>query len=89
MSRLKTALTNDYNALCFIRDELSLKASLLKAELKDRWKELEVDLDVLREHVGRAEVAAAGSRKELEASARTMLAAMHNGYTEIRNALKR
>ncbi|MBL6750065.1 MAG: hypothetical protein ISP90_06055, partial [Nevskia sp.] len=67
MSRLANALHNDYQALLLLRDELALQARLLQAELRDRWNRLEADLDVLREHMQRAEVAAQDNRKEIEA----------------------
>ena len=88
MSRLTTALNNDFTALCFLRDELALRASLLEAELKTRWQELEEKLDRLREHIGRAEVAADSTRPQLEAAARTMLDALSKGYRDIKQALK-
>ena len=84
MSRLTTALNNDFTALCFLRDELAL----LEAELKTRWQELEEKLDRLREHIGRAEVAADSTRPQLEAAARTMLDALSKGYRDIKQALK-
>ncbi|MDR3417487.1 MAG: hypothetical protein P4L83_15030 [Nevskia sp.] len=88
MSRLSTALSNDYKALCLLRDELALHTSLLKAELKDRWNKLEADFATLREHIGRAEVAAEDSRKEVEAAASKLLNALRTSYTDMRNALK-
>jgi len=88
MSRLSIALQNDYKALCFLRDELALQSSLLKAEVKDRWNKLEADLDVLREHIKRAEAAAEDSTKDVEGAARKLLDSLRAGYTDIRNALK-
>ena len=67
MSRLTTALNNDFTALCFLRDELALQINLLEAEAKDRWAALEAKMDKLREHAGRAEVAAGQSAKEVDA----------------------
>lgn len=88
MSRLANALHNDYQALLLLRDELALQARLLQAELRDRWNRLEADLDVLREHMRRAEVAAQDNRKEIEAAARLLLDSLRAGYAEIRKALK-
>jgi hypothetical protein len=88
MTRLTAALKNDFAALCLLRDELSLQATLMKADLKDRWSTLEVDFARLREHVGRAEVAAEDSAAEIEAAARKLHDALRSGYSGIRNALK-
>ncbi len=87
MSRLTTALENDFNALCFLRDELALQFNLLEADLKVRWSELETKFERLREKVGRAEVAAGQSRKETEAAARLLVDSLRSGYSEIKRAL--
>lgn len=87
MSRLDQAITNDLLALRLLRDELSLHATLLKADLKDRWHKLESDMDVLREHVERAKVAAEGTGKEADAAIKTLIGSLRSGYAEIKNAL--
>jgi hypothetical protein len=88
MSRLTNAIDNDFKALCLLRDEIALHASLLKADLKDRWNDLEQKLAVLREHLGRANVAAGRSRMELETSAQAMLESLRTGYADVKQALK-
>jgi hypothetical protein len=88
MSRLTTALNNDFTALCFLRDELALQVNLLEADLKDRWNELEAKMTTLREHMGRAEVAAGDSRKQIETATKALIQSLRTGYTDIRNALK-
>ena len=87
MSRLSVALHNDVNALCLLRDELALQASLLSAELKDRWAALEDKFAALKTQLRHAEAAAGKSRQELEAGARLMLDTLRAGYTEIKKAL--
>jgi len=88
MPRITTALNNDFTALCFLRDELALQISLLQSDLKDRWAELEGKMEHLREHMGRAEVAASKSAKDVEDSARIMIDSLRNGYSEISKALR-
>ncbi|MDE0852845.1 MAG: hypothetical protein OSA97_00300 [Nevskia sp.] len=87
MSRLTNAFHNDYTLLCMLRDELALQTSLFKADLKDRWRDLEGKLDVLREHVGRAEAAADHALPQIEASARIMLDTLRSGYSDIKRAV--
>ena len=88
MSRLSTALNNDFTALCFLRDELALQISLLQSDLKDRWAELEGRMEELREHLGRAEVAASKSAQEVEDAAKVLIDSLRTGYGEIGKALR-
>jgi hypothetical protein len=88
MSRLTTALNNDFTALCFLRDELALQVNLLEADLKDRWNALEARLETLREHLRRAEVAAGHSAKDIDAATKALIESLRTGYAEIRQALK-
>lgn len=87
MSRLDQAITNDLLALRLLRDELALHATLLKADLKDRWHKLEADMDTLREHAERAKVAAEGSGKQAEAAIKTLIDSLHAGYADIKKAI--
>lgn len=88
MSRLTTALNNDFIALCFLRDELALRINLLEAEAKDRWTALEAKMNTLREHVRRAEVAAGHSARDVDAATKALIESLRSGYAEIRRALK-
>jgi hypothetical protein len=88
MSRLNTALKNDYAALCFVRDELALQISLLQSDLKDRWLDLEQKMDHLREQMGRVEVVAEKSARDIDASAKSLIELIRTGYDDIKRALK-
>ncbi|WP_029921139.1 hypothetical protein [Nevskia soli] len=88
MSRISTALDNNFTALCMLRDELALRTALLEADLKDRWNELEAKMDTLREHIGRAEVAADHALPQIEVAAQILLETIRNGYTELKHAMK-
>lgn len=88
MSKLNNAIDNDFQALCLLRDEISLHIALLEADLQDRWNDLERKLAVLREHVGRAKVAADRSRTEIETSAQAMIESLRKGYADVKQALK-
>ncbi|NKF23494.1 hypothetical protein [Solimonas marina] len=84
----KLALNDELAALRATRDELKLQAHLLRAEVRDRWNELEAHLDALNEHLGRAEVAAQTARGEVDVAAQLMLDVLKNGYAQIRGALR-
>lgn len=87
MSRLNTAINNDLNALRLLRDELALQAHLFKADMKDRWRDLEAQMDVLKEHVERAKVAAGDSGKQAEAALQKLISSLRTGYNDIKKAL--
>lgn len=89
MSRLETALHNDVQALKLLRDELKLQSHLFKAEVKDRWAQLEADWDLLKANMARAEVAAGQAGEEAEAAAALLVETLQNGYQRIRRALER
>jgi hypothetical protein len=89
MSRLKDALHNDFQLLEVLRDELALQAHLFKADLKLRWEELEEKRDELKEHFGRAQVAAADARHTVGTTTKLLIDALSAGYTDIKNTFKR
>ncbi|HVT35809.1 MAG TPA: hypothetical protein VHE37_09505 [Nevskiaceae bacterium] len=89
MSRIQQALHNDYQAISLLRDELKLQAHLFRADARQRWQELEVSFDTLKEHVQRAKTAAAVARPEVETASRLLADTLKAGYADIRNALKR
>lgn len=71
-----------------LRDQLALQSHLLRADLKDRWSDLETKWADLQEHVQRAGVAARDSRHEVAAAAQSLADALKDGYAQIRSALK-
>ncbi len=79
---------NDVKSVRQMRDEVRLKANLLRADLRDQlerlekqWGELERDLRPVGEAVG-------ASAKELSASARDLLKTVQAGYARIRDAVQ-
>ena len=88
MSRVKNALHNEYQLLELLHDELSLQAHLFKAEMKSTWETLEIKWSELKEHLGRAEVAAADAGRDIDVAAKALAESLKAGYTEIRNAFK-
>lgn len=77
----------EYESLAQLRDEVRVKAHLLKAELRDqfhdlehRWEALERDTRPIRDAVG-------SSAKELGASTRTVLDSLVQGYRRIRESI--
>lgn len=88
MSRLEAALQNDLQLLKLLRDELVLQAHLLKADMKERWEDLERKQSNLKEHLARAKVAEGDARREAETALSHLVSTMRDGYTRIRDALK-
>lgn len=88
MTRLSTALHNDLQLLKLLRDELVLKAHLLKAEAKVEWEALEIKSAELKAHVARAEVAAGHARQDAETAITLLVDTVKTGYASIRSALK-
>lgn len=79
---------NDVTSVRQIRDELLLKATLLRADLRDQlerlehqWVELERDIRPVGSAVGE-------SAKELSASARQLLKTLQAGYARVRDAVQ-
>jgi hypothetical protein len=84
----RTHWMNDVKSVQQMRDEFRLKASLLRADLRDQferlekqWNELEHDLRPVGESVGT-------TAKELNASTRELLKTLKAGYTRIRDAVQ-
>ena len=88
MSKLSVALHNDLKLLELLRDELALQAHLLKADVKTRWQEMESKWSVLKEHIGRAQVAGDDARQETESAIGLLSDSLRKGYAGIRDALK-
>jgi hypothetical protein len=79
---------NDVKSIEQMRDELRLKAKLLKADLHDQWERLEKqwhhlehDLQPVREAVGT-------TAKELGGSTKELLETVRAGYARIRDAVR-
>lgn len=80
--------TQTLHHLSELRDQLALQSHLLRADLKERWNDLEAKWADLQEHVQRAGVAAKDSRHEVSAAAQSLADALKDGYAQIRSALK-
>ena len=79
---------NDVTSVRQMRDELRLKANLLRADLRDQlehlerqWTELERDLRPVGSALG-------ATAKEVDASGREVLKTLRAGYTRIRDAVQ-
>jgi hypothetical protein len=88
MSRLDNALNNELQLLRFARDEIALQAHLLKGELKIRWDALEQQLQQLKEHVDRAEVASGPALTEIQAASRLLIETLQKGFASIKRAFQ-
>ncbi len=79
---------NDVSSVRQMRDELRLKAHLLRSDLRDQldrlehqWGELERDLKPVGSAVGT-------SAKELSASAKDLLETLKAGYARVKDAVR-
>jgi molybdopterin converting factor small subunit len=69
-----------------LRDELKLKAHLLKAELQDQLHDLEKKWDELGTQMHPVKEAAGESAKELGSAVESLVAALKKGYERIKEA---
>ena len=88
MSRVENTLKNEFQLLEQMRDELALQAHLFKADMKNKSELLEAKWDELKEHLGRAKVAAGDAGHNIDASSKSLADSIMAGYIEIRNAFK-
>ena len=88
MSRIDNALHNSIGVLELARDELKLHTHLLKAEIRQQWDELETQWQLLKEHLGRADVAVSDSRQEIDTAIGLLIESLQKGYRDVRATLK-
>jgi hypothetical protein len=79
---------NDLTSIRQMRDELRLKASLLRADLRDQLERLEHDFAKLERDVKPIGHAVGDTAKDLGASTRELLKTLGAGYARIRDAVK-
>lgn len=79
---------NDINSLRQMRDELLLKAHLLRAELRDQLDRLEHDFKTLERDLRPVGGAVGTTVKELDTSTRNLLKTLRAGYERIREAIQ-
>jgi len=79
---------NDVTSVRQMRDELRLKASLLRADLKEQLERLEHEFTKLERELQPVGDAVGTSAKELSATTRELLKTVGAGYARIRDAVK-
>ena len=79
---------NDVTSIRQMRDELRLKAHLLRADLGDQLERLEHDFKKIERDLEPVGAAVGATAKELDASTRELLKTMRAGYVRIRDAVK-
>lgn len=77
---------SDVKNLDQLRDELKLKAHLLKAELQDQWSDLEKKWEELSGHMQPVKTAAGESAKDVGSAVESLVAALKKGYERIKDA---
>jgi CBS domain-containing membrane protein len=84
---LKTWLEGELDDLRRMRDELRVQAHLGRAELRERWEDLERSLDALDSKAKQAKRAAEPVLRELEQDARKLARDLRDGFRKIRDAV--
>jgi hypothetical protein len=79
---------NELGSIRQMRDELLLKAHLLRADLRDRLDHLEHDFTRLERELHPVGEAVGTTAKELDASTRQLLHTLRDGYARVRDAVK-
>jgi hypothetical protein len=79
---------NDVTSVRQMRDELRLKATLLRADLRDQLERLEHDFAKLERDLTPVGHAVGDTAKELSGSTRELLKTLGAGYARIRDAVK-
>jgi hypothetical protein len=79
---------NDVTNVRQMRDELRLKAHLLRADLRDQVDRLEHEFTRLEHELRPVGDAVGTTAKELNASTRELLKTLRAGYGRVRDAVK-
>ena len=79
---------NDLKSVEQMRDELRLKAHLLRADLRDQWDRLEKQWAALERDLRPVRDAVGTTAKEVGASTGEVLKTVRAGYARIRDAIR-
>lgn len=79
---------NDLTSVRQMRDELRLKANLLRADLRDQWERLEEQWTKLERDIRPVGGAIGTTVEQLDASTRELLKTVGAGYARIRDAVR-
>ena len=79
---------SEIKSLGQLRDELRLKAHLLRADLKGDMERLETQWQRLNRELEPVKDAAAESAKELGSSTKQLFTSLRHGYERIRDAVR-
>jgi hypothetical protein len=79
---------NDLTSVQQMRDELRLKANLLRADLRDQWDRLEQQWVSLEREIRPVGDAIETTVEQLDASTRELLKTVRAGYARIREAVR-
>jgi hypothetical protein len=80
--------TADLGRVRQMRDELRVKAHLLRADLRDQLDRLEKDWKTLERDLRPVGDAVESAAKDVDASARQLLKTLVAGYARVRDAVK-
>lgn len=83
---LKNAVLQELETLRTLREELQLKVSLGRAELRSEWERLEVKFQHAHEEWNRTQEHSQAALRDIEADLRTLLQELKRGYEGLRRA---
>lgn len=87
MSESQNKSSIEWTNLQTLRDELALKAHLMKAEVKTEWEELDKKWTKAKNEFGIVVSAADKTRQDISGSATSFLNTFTDGFDKIRKTL--
>ena len=78
----------DVDSIQQMRDELRVKAALLRADLRDQWERLEKQWGEVERDLRPVRDAVGATAKEIGASTAQLLTTLRAGYARIRDAVR-
>jgi len=87
MADIKKILEDDLDALRRIRDEIEVQAHLGRAEVRERWEEVEHAWSRLEGEVEVIRREAKEPLESIERAARLLMDEIRNGYTKLRDLI--
>jgi len=79
---------SDVTSVRQMRDELRLKAHLLRADVRDQVERLEREFARIEHELRPVGEAVEASAKEIDASTRELLKTVRDGYARVRDAVR-
>lgn len=86
--KLKTNIKQELETLRALREELRLKVSLAKADVRSDWSRLETRFELAQEELRRTQEHGKTALHEIETNLRTLIDELKRGYEAVRRSLQ-